>query len=151
MELFKELNLTFCTIDQPQIGSAIPFEPVITNDKAYIRFHGRNVEAWMKSINNFGKQQTYEEQSSRYKYLYSPGELVEIQQKIKEMQEKAKEVYIIMNNSPAGYAIANAFEFIHLLEGKIKVNMPETIAKAFPRLEKIYERLSHANDISFRP
>jgi uncharacterized protein YecE (DUF72 family) len=137
MELFKELNITFCTIDQPQVGKSISFEPVITNDKAYIRFHGRNVEAWMRSINNYGKKQTYEEQSSRYKYLYSPGELVEIQQKIMEVREKVKEVYVIMNNHPAGDAVANAFELIHLLEEKIKVDMPETIVKAFPRLQQI--------------
>ncbi len=136
-ELFKELNLTFCTIDQPQIGKAIQFEPIITNDIAYIRFHGRNTEAWSKSIKNFGKKQTYEEQSSRYKYLYSPGELVEIEQKIKAIQEKVKDIYVIMNNHPQGEGVANAFELIHLLEEKERIDMPLTIAKAFPRLEEI--------------
>jgi uncharacterized protein YecE (DUF72 family) len=137
LEIFKKLNLTYCTIDQPQIGQAIPFEPIITNDKAYLRFHGRNVKAWLKSINNYGKQQSYEEQSERYKYLYSPGELVEIDHKIKSIQEKVKEVYVIMNNHPQGDAIANAFELIHLLEEKDKVQMPSTIVKAYPRLEEI--------------
>ena len=137
LEMFKKLNLTYCTIDQPQIGEAIPFEPIITNDKTYLRFHGRNVKAWLKSINNFGKQQSYEEQSERYKYLYSPGELVEIDQKIKSIQEKVKEVYVIMNNHPQGDAIANAFELIHLLEEKDKVQMPSTIVKAYPRLETL--------------
>jgi len=136
LEMFKKLNLTYCTIDQPQIGEAIPFEPIITNDKAYLRFHGRNVKAWLKSINNFGKQQSYDEQSERYKYLYSPGELIEIDQKIKSIQEKVKEIYVIMNNHPQGDAIANAFELIHLLEEK-KVRMPNTIVKAYPRLEEI--------------
>ncbi|NWF90810.1 MAG: DUF72 domain-containing protein [Ignavibacteriaceae bacterium] len=137
LEMFKKLNLTYCTIDQPQIGEAIQFEPIITNDKAYLRFHGRNVKAWLQSINNFGKQQSYTEQSERYKYLYSPGELVEIDQKIKSIQEKVKEVYVIMNNHPQGDAIANAFELIHLLEEKDKVPMPSTIVKAYPRLEEI--------------
>lgn len=137
LEMFKKLNLTYCTIDQPQIGEAIPFEPIITNNKAYLRFHGRNVKAWLKSINNFGKQQSYTEQSERYKYLYSPGELVEIDQKIKSIQEKVKEIYVIMNNHPQGDAIANAFELIHLLEEKVKVQMPSTIVKAYPRLEEI--------------
>ena len=137
LEFFKENNLTFCTIDQPQIGQAIPFEPIITNDKAYIRFHGRNAEAWKKSLDNFGKQQTYEEQSSRYSYLYSSGELIEIEQKIKSVAEKVKEVNVIMNNHPQGDAVANAFELIHLLEEKIKVKMPPTIVKAYPRLEEI--------------
>jgi len=136
-EFFKENDLTFCTIDQPQIGQAIEFEPIITNDKAYIRFHGRNVEAWKKSLSNFGKQQTYEEQSSRYNYLYSPGELIEVEQKIKSIQQKVKEVNVIMNNHPKGDAVANAFELIHLLEDKTKVEMPGTIIKAYPPLEEI--------------
>ena len=136
-EFFKENDLTFCTIDQPQIGQAIGFEPIITNDKAYIRFHGRNVEAWKKSLSNFGKVPTYEEQSSRYNYLYSPGELIEVEQKIKSIQQKVKEVNVIMNNHPQGDAVANAFELIHLLEDKTKVEMPGTIIKAYPRLEEI--------------
>jgi uncharacterized protein YecE (DUF72 family) len=140
MELFNRLNITFCTIDQPQIGEAIPFEPVITNDKIYIRFHGRNVEEWKKSINNYGKNQTYEEQNQRYKYLYSPGELVEIDQKIKAVQEKVKEVYVIMNNHPQGDAVANAFELIHLLEEREKLDIPRTIIKTIPRLERIAYR-----------
>jgi uncharacterized protein YecE (DUF72 family) len=136
-EFFKEANLTFCTIDQPPIGEALPFEPIITNDKAYIRFHGRNEDAWKRSINSYGKKQTYEERSERYKYLYSPGELVEIEQKIKSVQEKVKEVHVIMNNHPQGDAVANAFELVHLLEGKDKIEMPGTIIKAYPRLEEI--------------
>ena len=75
--------------------------------------------------------------SERYKYLYSPGELVEIEQKIKSIQAKVKEVYVIMNNHPQGDAVANAFELIHLLEEKDKVEMPSTIVKAYPRLEEI--------------
>ncbi|GMU95589.1 DUF72 domain-containing protein [Ignavibacterium album] len=137
LEFFKQNDLTLCTIDQPQIGQAIPFEPIVTNDKAYIRFHGRNVEAWKKSLSDFGKEQTYEEQSSRYSYLYSPGELVEITQKIKTIESKVKEINVIMNNHPKGDAVANAFELIHLLEEKTKVLMPETIVKAYPRLEEI--------------
>lgn len=137
LEFFKQNDLTLCTIDQPQIGQAIPFEPIVTNDKAYIRFHGRNVEAWKKSLSNFGKEQTYEEQSSRYSYLYSPGELVEVAQKIKSIESKVKEVNVIMNNHPKGDGVANAFELIHLLEEKTKVEMPETIVRAYPRLEEI--------------
>ncbi len=137
LEFFRENNLTFCTIDQPQIGQAIEFDPIITNDKAYIRFHGRNTEAWKKSLSNFGKPQTYEEQSSRYHYLYSPGELVEIEQKIKSIQHKVKEVNVIMNNHPQGDAVANAFELIHLLEERTKVEMPPTIIKAYPRLQEM--------------
>ena len=87
-------------------------------------------------IGNFGKKQTYEEQSERYKYLYSPGELAEIDQKIKEVFDKVKKVFVIMNNHPGGDAVANAFELPHLLKEKIKVKIPSTTLKAYPRLQK---------------
>lgn len=137
LEFFRDANITFCTIDQPQIGQAMQFEPVITNDKAYIRFHGRNEAAWKNSINNYGKKQTYEQRSERYKYLYSPGELIEIEQKIKSVQEKVKEVHVIMNNHPQGNAVENAFELIYHLEKRDRIEIPETIIKAFPRLKEI--------------
>lgn len=130
-------NITFCTIDQPVVGQAVKFEPVITNDKAYIRFHGRNEEAWKQSVKSFGKHQTYEEQNSRYKYFYSPGELNEIDLKIKEVFDKVKKVFVVMNNHPTGYAVANAFELMKMLKNGREIELPETILKAFPRLKRI--------------
>jgi len=119
-DLFKALDISFCTIDQPEIGRAIQFEPVITNERAYLRFHGRNVEGWKKSLANFGKEQSYEQQSDRYNYRYSPGELTEVMQKVKEIYGKVKEIYIIMNNHPQGNAVVNAKELMKMLEIKIQ-------------------------------
>lgn len=143
-DLFRSLDVTMCTIDQPQIGEAIPFEPIVTNDKAYLRFHGRNTEAWLGSIRSFGKEKSpaepdeaYRQRSLRYDYLYSLGELVEIAQRVKEVYDKVKEVFIIMNNHPQGKGVANAFELIHLLNERIKVKIPETMLKSFPRLKNI--------------
>jgi uncharacterized protein YecE (DUF72 family) len=136
-EFMVNNNVSFCTIDQPAIGSSVKFKPVVTNDTAYIRFHGRNEEAWKQSIKNFGQKQTYEEQSNRYKYFYSPGELNEIDVKIKEVYDKVKKVFVIMNNHPAGYAVANAFELMSILKNSGKIEIPETILKAFPRLGRI--------------
>ena len=42
-----------------------------------------------------------------------------------------------MNNHPQGDAVANAFELIHLLGEKDKVEMPGTIVKAYPRLADV--------------
>lgn len=136
-DFLKELDISICTIDQPQIGRSVPFEPLVTNDKAYFRFHGRNVEEWKKSISNYGKEQSYEQQSERYKYLYSPGELAEIEQKIKEVYDKVREVYVIMNNHPSSYGIVNAFELLYMLTGKKGINIPECLVKSYPRLRKI--------------
>ena len=130
-------SVTFCTIDQPQIGESINFNPIVGNDAAYIRFHGRNEKAWKESITNFGKKMSYEQQSARYEYLYSMGELHEIDRQIKEIYDKVKKVFVIMNNHPHGDAVANAFELLFLLRSRIKLELPGTIKKAYPRLEEI--------------
>lgn len=119
IDTLKELDITLCTIDQPQIGNAITFNPIITNDKAYFRFHGRNNAEWFKNISK--ENQSYEEQSARYDYLYSPGELLQIQQKIIPLADTVKEIFVIMNNHPGGKAITNALDLIRLLEEKGKV------------------------------
>ena len=137
MEFIKELRVSFCTIDQPQIGESIPFEPVVMNDIAYLRFHGRNVDAWKNSIKNFGKEQSYSQQNERYNYLYTLGELSELERKIKEIFNAAKKIFIVMNNHPQGKAVANALEFMSLLAKTKKVDVPDTTLKAFPRLRNI--------------
>jgi uncharacterized protein YecE (DUF72 family) len=144
---FRKMNVPLCTIDQPKFGKVVPFEPIVTADRAYFRFHGRNWEAWKDSVVNHGKEQTYDQQSERYKYLYTPGELVEIQQKIQPVKETVKELFVIMNNHPTGYAVANAFEMIHLLEERSKVRMPDNIVKVFNRLETIAEKVKSDSEI----
>ncbi len=133
----EQNNSSLCTIDQPVLGQAIDFEPTKVGKNLYLRFHGRNEEAWSKSIKSFGKKQTYEQQNARYDYLYSPGELIEIDQKLKEVIDTVNKVIIIMNNHPHGNAVANALELMNLLSEKMKVNVPENTLKTYPRLRKI--------------
>ena len=135
-EALQNVDLGFTTIDQPMVGEAIPFEPVVINGKAYIRFHGRNREAWINSVNNFGKAQTYEEQNTRYDYFYSPGELIGFEQIIVPLIKTLKEIYIIFNNHPHGQAPANALQMINLLEKRL-VEIPKNLINAFPRLNSI--------------
>ncbi len=132
----KAKTVTLCSIDQPAIGEAIAFKPVVSNGMLYARFHGRNKEAWLKSIADYKKKQTYEERSARYDYLYSPGELIEIADKIKEVYDGASKVFVIMNNHPQGKAVANAFELLHYLKGGSKIKMPGTVLNAYPRLQE---------------
>ncbi len=133
---FKKLDLTYCTIDQPQIGKSISFEPIITSCSAYIRLHGRNKEAWFSSINNYSKEQPESQKNERYNYLYSHSELIEIAQIVKQQIQSINEIYIITNNHPGGNAVANAFQLINILEGE-KVEMPASIISKYPLLNKI--------------
>lgn len=137
VQFLQENDVSFCVVDQPKVGKSISFNTVVTNDTLYVRCHGRNVQGWTNSIKNFGNAQTYNEQNERYKYLYSPGELVEIERQIKEVYDNIKRVFLIMNNHPFGYAVANAFEFMYLLKDRNKVRIPDLTVKTFSRLEKI--------------
>lgn len=120
-------DLTFATIDQPQLGRAMKFQPVITNGRAYFRLHGRNEEGWKKSISDFGKKEASEDRNERYRYLYSVSELTEIAREIKEAEGKVKEVNVIMNNHPGGGAVVNALEMIVLLGEKLKKKIPSSL------------------------
>jgi uncharacterized protein YecE (DUF72 family) len=136
-DIFKKLDVSYTVIDQPPIGNALPFKPTAANDNVHIRFHGRNRQAWQKSINNFGSEQTFEEKNERYDYLYSPGELKEFELAIDHLlKNSVKEIYIIFNNHHHGQAAANVFEFISYLEERL-VEIPKTTLTAFPRLSQI--------------
>ena len=128
---------SLCTIDQPAIGESAGFSPVKAGENLYVRMHGRNEKGWRKSLASIGQKQTYEEQSERYDYLYSPGELLEIERALNEVIDTVNKVFVIMNNHPHGNAVANAFELLHLLNERVKLNLPETTLKKYPRLKNI--------------
>jgi uncharacterized protein YecE (DUF72 family) len=128
---------TLCTIDMPHIGEITEFKPFNTWERLYIRLHGRNEKAWKQSTNNNIKDQTYEQQCERYNYLYSPGELTEIEYAIREVENKVKKIFVILINHPKGNSVSNAFELFHLLNDRNKVHIPQTTLSKFPRLSRI--------------
>jgi uncharacterized protein YecE (DUF72 family) len=56
----------------------------------------------------------------------------------RELMVKARETYVIFNNHPAGQAVANALEFISLLDPGHKVSPPPGLITAFPRLSDTF-------------
>ncbi|KUO62364.1 hypothetical protein APF79_07590 [bacterium BRH_c32] len=136
-EFAKEKGIAICTIDQPILGAAVSFEPIVTSESYYLRLHGRNKSEWKNSIRSFGTDKTYSEQSARYDYLYSPAELIEIEMKSREIFDRVKKVFVIFNNHPNGGATVNALQFLHLLKNRTKIAIPPTTLKAYPRLKKI--------------
>lgn len=133
----RENNSSLCTIDQPILGEAIDFKMINAGENSYIRLHGRNENAWIHSLSNFGKDQTEEQKNARYDYLYSPAELAQIGLRIRPIMENIKRIFIFFNNHPKGNAVANAFELLHFLKNNIGLELPETTLKAYPRLSRI--------------
>jgi len=128
-EFLAEAGLDFVNIDQPQVSYSLGATRWVTGALGYLRCHGRRKEAWFE----FG-----EDRGARYDYLYSPEELEELAGRVRELQEKAKEVYVIFNNHPAGQAVANGLELEHILLKK-RTALPPVLVAAFPRLAKLVE------------
>ena len=129
-EFLGESGLEFVNIDQPLVSYPMGATRWVTGTKGYLRCHGRRKDSWFE----FG-----EDRAARYDYLYEPEELADLAGRTQELLEKAVEVYVIFNNHPAGQAVANGLELLHLLQPEHRPTLPSGLAAAFPRLAKLME------------
>lgn len=111
LSFLTDMNFIHSVCDEPQSGiGSIPLVNRITHQKAFVRYHGRNVNGWTK------KDMTDQEwRDIRYLYDYNKDELEELSQKAKILNEKASEVYVIFNNNSGGHAAENAKTYQNLL------------------------------------
>lgn len=116
---FKEETLSFLTehqiihavVDEPQVKDAsIPLVNRITSDIAFVRYHGRNVHGWTKK-----DMPDQEWRDVRYLYNYNKTELLDLAQKVKILEQKAKKVYVVFNNNSGGHAAQNAKTYQNIL------------------------------------
>ncbi|MCG7339460.1 DUF72 domain-containing protein [Staphylococcus sp. ACRSN] len=118
-ETYKEETLRFLTAhqiihavcDEPQVGQgSIPLVNRITNEIAFVRYHGRNTNGWTK------KDMTDEAwRDVRYLYDYNDRELMDLVNKVKILEHKAKKVYVVFNNNSGGHAAKNAKTYQQML------------------------------------
>ena len=98
-ELLRERNVAWVQIDEPKFQSSIAADIPLTSDMAYFRFHGRNKEMWWKG-----------DRETRYEYLYSPEEIDELIERLKEANKQANQLFAFFNNHWRGYASRNAID-----------------------------------------
>jgi len=103
-DFLKNENIGFCCVDEPQIEGLVPTVARATTEVGYIRFHGRNSAGWWDGMKD------------RYNYLYSEDQLKEWLEKIKNMKESTKKIYLFFNNCPNAQAAKNAQMMKKLLE-----------------------------------
>jgi uncharacterized protein YecE (DUF72 family) len=123
-DFLRETAWEFCNLDQPQVSYPLGATRWVMGSLGYLRCHGRRKEAWFE----FEK-----DREARYDYYYPPEELEDLAARARELQEKARDVYLIFNNHPRGQAVANGLEMAHLLLGRT-FNLPLSLLAAFPRL-----------------
>lgn len=105
-ELLRKLGLGFCCVDEPQLPGLMPPVCVATTQLGYVRFHGRNSEAWWKP----GAA------GERYNYLYTREELEEWKEKILELDKTVATTLVLFNNCHGGNAAVNAKMLQAMLE-----------------------------------
>ncbi len=102
----RERGLSLCDIDICQTKTSIPPGSWTTGPLGYVRFHGRNRDAW------FDAKATV---AQKYDYLYSMEELTPWAERVREIAEQTEATYVVMNNHFAGKAVSNAFHLLRLL------------------------------------
>jgi uncharacterized protein YecE (DUF72 family) len=123
---FMKRNISFCNIDQPQIGRALEPTEHVTSRLGYVRLHGRNYDQWFEA----------EKPHDRYNYLYSEIELSGWKEKIERIAHKAEVTYVIANNHFEAKGAVNGLQLKHMLGGK-RVKAPDPLLKHYPELKTI--------------
>lgn len=127
LEAISRMGYSLCSIDLPQARQSVKPSSIVTGPLGYIRLHGRNATAWFDP--EAGRD-------DKYNYLYSRDELGEWASRVREIRKAAGRTFVVSNNHYKGKAVANALELRSLLE-KRKVEVPEPLAIAYPRLQDI--------------
>ena len=100
----SDLNIALVDIDNPDLGIG---SLVSKADFAYIRLHGRNVEAWNR-VNDYAME--------KYRYDYGK-EITQLSGYVQQMQDSYTDLYVYFNNHPDGNAPRNAISLIENLKG----------------------------------
>ena len=108
LAFFKERNVSFVSVDAPDDKHfmVMPSEDYVTGRLAYLRFHGRNAEGYIKGRSV----------AARFNYLYSAQEVKELAQRAAKLAAQAPAVHVILNNNADDYAPRNAADLRKVLQ-----------------------------------
>ena len=97
-----------CVCDMPQRKYLPAFIPLVTGNRGYIRFHGRNEQSWYRM--------SQENNNERYNYCYTNEELASFLPAITRCATRAQQTQIYFNNHPNASAVSNALTLRSFLE-----------------------------------
>ena len=99
LSLLEELGAALVVTDSPRIEGAknlVPTVVAVTAPTSYVRFHGRNASTWNRRGGSAAE---------RFDYLYSEEELGEWVEPMRELSERAEQVYAFFNNNGRSQAV----------------------------------------------
>jgi uncharacterized protein YecE (DUF72 family) len=93
----RERGIPLVSLDMPELRGLPPSIAKVTADKAYIRLHGRNSEAWWGS-----------DKAARFNYLYTDKEIEAWAARIERIAGQVQRIVTYFNNHPNGFSAKNA-------------------------------------------
>ncbi|MCF6159075.1 MAG: DUF72 domain-containing protein [wastewater metagenome] len=100
----KQNRIGYCIVDEPKFKNLMPYNPIVTTDLGYFRFHGRNPRWFQASV------------AERYDYLYTKEELQSFVPDIRHITNSARKTIVMFNNCHAGKSIMNAKQLLDMLQ-----------------------------------
>jgi uncharacterized protein YecE (DUF72 family) len=108
LSLLEEHGLIHVGVDAPKV-SGLPRLFAVTNPELFmVRLHGRADATWAGGAPSAAE---------RFRYLYTPAELRELAEPIREQAVQARESHVLTNNCYRDYSVRNAAELRDLLAG----------------------------------
>ncbi|TLM77178.1 MAG: DUF72 domain-containing protein [Actinobacteria bacterium] len=101
LAFLSEREMSFVAVDAPQLPSRTTMPPVtaVTAPWSYVRFHGRNAATWHARTASA---------ADRFDYLYTPEELAEWEQPIRDLARDSERTWAMFNNCKRDFAPRNA-------------------------------------------
>lgn len=93
-------NIAYVAVDEPSLPWTVP--PIVESTASWgsvVRFHGRNRDAWQRSVRSTGE---------RFRYLYSRRELEGWKEPVASLMGKVDRLFLMFNNCWSDYSVRSA-------------------------------------------
>jgi len=124
-EFFRERQLIYCNVDQPQLSHCLGPTEIATSATGYFRLHGRNAKNWFREETVYG---------ARYDYLYAENELDELLARMRRVAAKTQRTFAVFNNHKDAKAFANALQLKVRAQPEVVTRAPAALLATFPKL-----------------
>ncbi|MDD5674140.1 MAG: DUF72 domain-containing protein [Chitinivibrionales bacterium] len=121
LQALKNSGVGICNTEIPAVEHAFPLKAYATSDKGYVRYSGRNVEAWYPKSKPTTAKEKLAARNARYDYGYSEKELEEHTAGQLSLHKKCAAVAIAYNNHYQAKAVKNSIKNIEMLKSRLGV------------------------------
>jgi uncharacterized protein YecE (DUF72 family) len=107
LDFLRGWGIGLASVDTPDLAGLPGPRAIVTSEIGYVRFHGRNASRWWKK-----------DGVSRYDYNYRGRQLLSWVPRLREIERRSQQTFVIFNNRWEGQAVMNALALQKVLNRK---------------------------------